>query len=152
MGISLTIRIIVIHDYALFRIQTNLFLGLTLAFNIVLVFLISARLVLARKAILLMRVHIKGLASQYITTINIVVESTAIWVMSAILYIACINSFLRSPHSHNLDGPPDFSALFPFFERLYGITSVICFFSETIAGIHIFTGSQSSSTLIPHCT
>jgi hypothetical protein len=75
---------------------------------------------------LVMGVHVEGLASQYISTINIVVKSAAIWVSSVLLHLACLDSFESRPH--NLYGPPDFSALSPFFSNLFRITSVILFF------------------------
>jgi hypothetical protein len=113
-------------NYTLAFKRSNFSLVFTISFNIVLTLLISVRLVLARRAMLAMGVHIEGLASRYISTINIVVESAAIWVLPAIIHLAAMDSF--HGHPHNFHGPPDFSALAPFFWRLFQITTVICYF------------------------
>jgi hypothetical protein len=117
-------------NYTLALKRSNFSLVFTIAFNIVLTFLISARLVMARRAMLAMGVHIDGLASQYISTINIVVESAAIWVLPAIIHLVALDSF--HGHPHNFHGPPDFSALAPFFWRLFLITTVILYFPMLI--------------------
>jgi hypothetical protein len=125
---SLTIYIIATDNDALVLVLYDLSIGFTVTFNIVLTFLISARLILARRAMSVMGVHIKGLESRYITTINIVVESAAIWVSAAILYVACYNS--SGSRTHNPNDPSDFSVLLPVFRSLFGITSASLSFSD----------------------
>jgi hypothetical protein len=80
--------------------RLNVTIILTLLLNILLACMITTKLVLARKAALVM-VNMKGQASQYLTTINAVVESAAIWVVSIILYLANFIAGLHDVRSHH---------------------------------------------------
>jgi hypothetical protein len=122
VGISLNIYLTTTGKHLMVRVLTNISLGLTITFNIILTFLISARLITARRAMLVMGEPIKGLESHYTTLINIVVESVAIWILSAILYLACLNAF--EGRCLDADDPPNFSALLPVFQSLFRVTSV----------------------------
>jgi hypothetical protein len=91
---------------------------INLAVNIILASMITAKRVVARRFALAMGAHMKGIASQYLATIHIVVDSTIILVLAIIFHIASFNSWAESGL------PSAFPALLPFFTHLVELASV----------------------------
>jgi hypothetical protein len=147
-GISPNIYFGIKKDQRSLILFYNLFMGCTLALNVLLASMITRRLLLARRAALTMGTHMNGLASQYLTTVTIMVESAGVWILSIILYLACFNSFVR----YNLHHFENFPTLVPFFSYLFEITSVSYKYSLNISDTDMFIGTQSRSSLVPHRT
>jgi hypothetical protein len=96
----------------------------TLFLNIALASMVAMKLLQARRRAVVMGTHMTGLASQYQTVINIVVESAIMWVLSMILYLASFNSHIRDLKLSNRIS--NFDTLLPFFTCLLEIISVSC--------------------------
>jgi hypothetical protein len=85
--------------------------------------MVTAKLVRARRAALTMGTHMKGPALQYLTTINAIVESAAIWILPTFVYLTSstlcdIN--IRDFHKHVLYS----CAVSSSFSWVFGMTSV----------------------------
>jgi hypothetical protein len=84
----------------------------TLALNLVLAFMVIGKLVLTRKAMLAMGQHMIAATAQYITTINIVVESALPWIVSTALLVVSAFATTGSEDQKNWPGMFVFAALY----------------------------------------
>lgn len=98
-------------------LAVDIALALTLALNILLACMITGKLILARRDALALGERMAQPASQYLTTMTIVVESALMWIVAIALNMI---SF------HFPDGSFT-NALWPFFDKLVKITSVSIF-------------------------
>jgi hypothetical protein len=91
------------------------FVVLTAILNIILASMIAGKLIIARRSALKMGEYMAGPAALYASTVSIVVESAAAWVLSAILYLASLLMFSRTNA---------YKALAPLYTFLFELMSV----------------------------
>jgi hypothetical protein len=106
----------------------GLFIGCTLALNILLASMITAKLMMARRDALTLDKHMKGSmkgsALRYLTLINAIVESAALWILPTMLYLT---SFIYCAISvHSLSDLSYFCAVSSSFSYIFAMTSVSC--------------------------
>jgi hypothetical protein len=100
-----------------------LFICCTLTLNTLLASMVVAKLVLARRSALAMGTHMEDPTSQYLTIINTIVESAAMWILPTILYLTGLISCMSAIQS--LSVPSDFCALSSsFFSPIFDMASV----------------------------
>jgi hypothetical protein len=84
----------------------------TLVLNLVLAFMVIGKLVYTRKAMLAMGKHMIAATAQYITTINIVVESALPWIVSIALLVVSAFATTRSKDQYDWPGMIVFATLY----------------------------------------